>query len=139
MLRFLTSGESHGQGLVTILEGLPAGLPIDFEAITLELRYGTRNSTAGVIPESARREQTHRFWQGWARTLELPALASDLAKRSALVIKALCYGPSGGISAAGTTSLPEHLGGVRNWDYRFCWIRDACMSAISLTRRPPLV
>ncbi|MCC6425915.1 MAG: glycoside hydrolase family 15 protein [Phycisphaerales bacterium] len=99
-----------------------------------ELRYGTRSTSPAIIPESARREQTLRFWNGWARTLTLPGLSDDLVKRSALVIKALCYGPSGGISAAGTTSLPEHLGGVRNWDYRFCWIRDACMSAASLTR-----
>ncbi len=102
--------------------------------ITLELRYGTASTEPSIIPEPTRREQTLRFWNGWARTLHLPGLADDLVKRSALVIKALTYGPTGAIAAAGTTSLPEHLGGVRNWDYRFCWIRDACMAASSLAR-----
>ncbi len=48
--------------------------------------------------------------------------------------KGLCYGPSGGIAAAGTTSLPEHIGGIRNWDYRYCWLRDGAMAANSLLR-----
>ncbi|HRJ49123.1 MAG TPA: DUF5911 domain-containing protein, partial [Phycisphaerales bacterium] len=102
--------------------------------VSLELRYGTASTAAPIVPEPQRREQTIRFWSGWARTLALPGIADDLVKRSALVIKALCHAPTGAIAAAGTTSLPEHLGGVRNWDYRFCWIRDACMAASSLTR-----
>jgi trehalose 6-phosphate phosphatase len=102
--------------------------------ITLELRYGTASTARSIVSEPSRRDQTLRFWTGWARTLVLPGLADDAVKRSALVIKALCHAPTGAIAAAATTSLPEHLGGVRNWDYRFCWVRDACMSAASLTR-----
>ncbi|MCK6475897.1 MAG: DUF5911 domain-containing protein [Phycisphaerales bacterium] len=102
--------------------------------VVLELRYGTASTSPNVITEAARRDQTHRFWMSWARTLALPGFADQAVKRSALVVKALCHGPTGAIAAAATTSLPEHMGGVRNWDYRFCWIRDACMAAASLTR-----
>src|SRR6185369_10561628 len=58
----------------------------------------------------------------------------DEVLRSALVLRGLCHEPTGSILAAATTSLPEQLGGVRNWDYRFCWIRDAAMSAAALVR-----
>ncbi len=102
--------------------------------VALELRYGTASTAPSIVPEAARRDQTLRFWTGWVRTLNLPPLADEAVKRSALVIKALTHGPTGAIAAAATTSLPEHLGGIRNWDYRFCWVRDACMSAAALTR-----
>src|SRR3972149_2036834 len=69
-----------------------------------------------------------RFWEVWAEHLRIPPVSSDLVRRSALVLKALSYGPTGAIVAAGTTSLPEHIGGIRNWDYRSCWLRDAAMA-----------
>ncbi len=113
-----------------------ASAEIDLSAgpVTLELRYGTASLRSSMLEESARREQTRRFWSGWAGTLRLPRTHTGLVRRSALAIKALCHGPSGAIAAAATTSLPEHLGGVRNWDYRYCWIRDAAMAAASLVR-----
>ena len=77
---------------------------------------------------------TRRHWSVWAHSLELPRFQRDLVRRSALLLKGLCHIPTGAILAAGTTSLPEHIGGVRNWDYRYCWIRDAAMSASSLVR-----
>ena len=70
----------------------------------------------------------------WAQRLTVPARQTDLVRGSALVLKALCHGPTGAIVAAPTTSLPECLGGTRNWDYRYCWIRDASMTAASLVR-----
>lgn len=108
---------------------LAPGVPL-----VLELRCGSASLRPASMPEPARRQQTERFWSGWAETLELPPVARELVKRSALTIKALCYGPTGAIAAAGTTSLPEHLGGVRNWDYRYCWPRDASMAAGALVR-----
>jgi len=104
------------------------------EPLVLELRYGTGNLRASVAPEVERRRRTEAWWTGWASRLRLPAVATDQVLRSALAIKALCYEPTGAICAAGTTSLPEHMGGVRNWDYRYCWLRDAAMGAASLVR-----
>ncbi len=88
----------------------------------------------GVRPEHERRRLTHALWSDWADQLQLPNLARDLVQRSALTLRALCHGPTGAIVAAATTSLPEHLGGVRNWDYRYCWLRDASQTADALVR-----
>jgi trehalose 6-phosphate phosphatase len=104
------------------------------QPVVLELRFGTASLAANPLSESVRRQRTEKFWSGWADTLSLPSVARELVRRSALVLKALCYGPTGAIAAAATTSLPEHAGGVRNWDYRFCWPRDAAMSAAALLR-----
>lgn len=100
----------------------------------LELRFGSESVAPDPTPEAGRRDQTERFWTSWARSLRTPELARDLVVRSALTLKALSHGPTGAIAAAATTSLPETIGGVRNWDYRFCWPRDACMAARSLLR-----
>lgn len=104
------------------------------QPVVLELRYGTGSLAPDALTEPARRQRTERFWSGWAATINPPAVAPQAVRRSALVLKALCYGPTGAIAAAATTSLPEHAGGVRNWDYRFCWPRDAAMSASALVR-----
>ncbi|MFN7020510.1 MAG: trehalose-phosphatase [Phycisphaerales bacterium] len=100
----------------------------------LELRYGTASLRGVSTDEERRRNENIQFWSKWAGALRLPERRRALLTRSALVIKALCQGPTGGIAAAATTSLPEHLGGSRNWDYRFCWPRDSAMSASSLLR-----
>lgn len=111
-----------------------ATVELGTEPLVLEFRWGMAGAPAAAPTQASRRAQTERFWSGWASTLRLPPLAPELVKRSALVLKALCHGPSGGILAAATTSLPEQAGGVRNWDYRFCWPRDACLSALALLR-----
>ena len=102
--------------------------------ITLELRCGTGSLRPDRSDERERRARTHSFWADWARRLDLPAVESGMVRRSALTLKALCYGPTGAILAAATTSLPEFIGGVRQWDYRYCWIRDASLSAAALVR-----
>ncbi|MDZ7679080.1 MAG: glycoside hydrolase family 15 protein [Acidimicrobiales bacterium] len=68
---------------------------------------------------------TEQFWTDWSSGSRLGAEWRDEAMRSLITLKALTYAPTGGSVAAPTTSLPEHLGGVRNWDYRYCWLRDA--------------
>ncbi|MEN0021096.1 MAG: trehalase-like domain-containing protein, partial [Planctomycetota bacterium] len=102
--------------------------------VVLELRYGTGSLNASVLPEAERRRQTEVHWSDWASKLTLPEMWPNLVKRGALALRGLVHGPTGAIAAAGTTSLPEHMGGVRNWDYRYCWPRDAAMAARTLTR-----
>lgn len=107
---------------------------LDAGPVALELRAGTGTLRADARSESDRRTDTDRFWRDWSAGLQLPALERKLVRRSALLLKGLCHGPTGAIVAAATTSLPEHLGGVRNWDYRYCWLRHASLSASALAR-----
>jgi len=105
------------------------------EPLRMELRYGTgslREQTT-IVPQE-RYRLTKAYWEAWADRLVLPRREAGLVRRSALVLKGLCYGPTGGIAAAATTSLPEEIGGIRNWDYRYCWLRDAAMSAAALVK-----
>jgi GH15 family glucan-1,4-alpha-glucosidase len=100
----------------------------------VELRCGTNDLGDDVHDHQHRRTVTENHWREWAGGLTIPALHEDAVLRSALTLKALCHEPTGAILAAPTTSLPEGVGGVRNWDYRFCWIRDAAMTAHALVR-----
>lgn len=74
---------------------------------------------------------TERFWREWVAKGQQAQPWPAEATRSLITLRALIYGPTGGIVAAPTTSLPEKLGGVRNWDYRFCWLRDATLTLLA--------
>jgi GH15 family glucan-1,4-alpha-glucosidase len=84
------------------------------------------------LDASAAIEQTAAWWEAWAGRCQYDGDWYDAVMRSLLTLKALTYGPTGGIMAAVTTSLPEHIGGVRNWDYRYCWLRDATFTLYAL-------
>jgi len=84
-----------------------------------------------VEPERALAE-TEAFWLEWIQSCEYDGIYSDAVHTSLIALKALTYLPTGGIVAAPTTSLPERIGGDRNWDYRYCWLRDATFTLISM-------
>lgn len=102
--------------------------------LVLQLRLGGNGHPARELGEAERRHHTHAHWSAWAGQLSLPIVARGMVRRSALVLKALCHQPSGAMLAAATTSLPEVLGGSRNWDYRYCWPRDAAIATDALVR-----
>ena len=77
-------------------------------------------------------ERTTNRWRSWMRGAPIEGRWADIVKRSLITLKALTHWETGGIVAAATTSLPEQLGGVRNWDYRYCWLRDASFTLQAL-------
>ncbi|AXX27712.1 trehalose-phosphatase [Actinosynnema pretiosum subsp. pretiosum] len=106
--------------------------PREGAAILLELRCGTDDLSESTLGEPERRARAGGFWSDWAATLKLPSVEPELVLRSALTLKGLVHHETGAIMAAATTSLPEELGGIRNWDYRYCWLRDAALTAQAL-------
>ena len=86
-----------------------------------------------VNPEHALRD-TEVFWGNWAKKFQSEGKWRDAVVRSLITLKGLTYAPTGGLVAALTTSLPEEIGGVRNWDYRYCWLRDAALILLVLLR-----
>jgi GH15 family glucan-1,4-alpha-glucosidase len=103
------------------------------ETIPFVLTYGPSHlpAPAPIDPVLALQE-TESFWREWSARCSYEGEQRDLVMRSLITLKALTYGPTGGIVAAPTTSLPEKLGGARNWDYRFCWLRDATFTLLAL-------
>ncbi|MGH7985143.1 MAG: glycoside hydrolase family 15 protein [Candidatus Binataceae bacterium] len=77
-------------------------------------------------------DETHEWWRKWSAQCTHKGRWRKQVMRSLITLKALTYSPTGGIIAAATTSLPEKIGGVRNWDYRFCWLRDATFTLYAL-------
>ena len=84
------------------------------------------------VDPAAALDQTEKFWLEWSKKCRPAGHCSDAVVRSLLTLKALTYWPTGAIVAAPTTSLPEQLGGTRNWDYRYCWLRDATLTLLAL-------
>ena len=105
------------------------------ERVPFVLRWFPSNEPTPepIDPEDAL-TKTLAFWEEWAARCTYEGRWHDAVHRSLLTLKALTYAPTGGIVAAPTTSLPEWIGGVRNWDYRYCWLRDATLTLLALIR-----
>jgi GH15 family glucan-1,4-alpha-glucosidase len=84
-----------------------------------------------INPQKALAE-TEAFWKKWSARCTVSGERAAPVRRSLITLKALTYAPTGGVVAAPTTSLPERIGGVRNWDYRYCWLRDATLTLLAL-------
>jgi GH15 family glucan-1,4-alpha-glucosidase len=129
MLVLHTNVELHGEDLKTVGDFVvEAG-----QTATFVLTWGPSHlePPTAVDPKLAL-EDTEDFWTEWSSRCTYQGDWRDAVMRSLLTLKALTYRPTGGIVAAPTTSLPELIGGTRNWDYRFCWLRDATLTLLAL-------
>jgi GH15 family glucan-1,4-alpha-glucosidase len=128
---FHTPAHTRGENMRTISEfAIDEGERVPF-ALTW---YPSHEQPPHRIDEEVALAETESFWREWnARcTADVPEEWRDLLHRSLMTLKTLIYAPTGGIVAAPTTSLPEWIGGVRNWDYRYCWLRDATLTLLAL-------
>ncbi|HEY1983899.1 MAG TPA: glycoside hydrolase family 15 protein [Terracidiphilus sp.] len=119
----------HGENLRTVAEfTVNAG-----DRVWFTLTYGASHRPD---PEPISAEQAHadatQFWYDWSSRLKCDGLYHEAIERSLITLKAMTFRPTGGVVAAMTTSLPESIGGVRNWDYRYCWLRDTTFTMLAL-------
>jgi GH15 family glucan-1,4-alpha-glucosidase len=121
--------ELRGEQLTTVADfTVAAGQRVPF---VLVWHPSHRPPPPPIDPEEALC-QTEHWWQAWSQRCTYEGPWREAVMRSLITLKALTYAPTGGIVAAPTTSLPERLGGVRNWDYRYCWVRDATFTLYAL-------
>ena len=123
--------ETHGEDLTTVAEFTVAkGDRIPF---VLTWFASHLDPPREINPEHAMLD-TEMFWTDWAKRFHTKGKWREAIVRSLITLKGLTYAPTGGLVAALTTSLPEQIGGVRNWDYRYCWLRDAALILLALLR-----
>ncbi len=132
-----------GPDMVVLHSDVPVPAPNVPTVIDFEIREGQRlnfalswrpshKPTLASLDADAALEDTVRYWEEWSSRCSYTGEYRAPVLRSLLTLKALTYRPTGGIVAAPTTSLPEEIGGPRNWDYRVCWLRDATLTLIAL-------
>jgi GH15 family glucan-1,4-alpha-glucosidase len=103
------------------------------ERVPFTISYFPSHKSAPSTPDPEQAvEASERLWREWCGRCQYDGQWRDAVMRSLITLKALTYAPTGGIVAAPTTSLPEQPGGVRNWDYRYCWLRDATFTLYAL-------
>jgi len=123
---------------VPVQKSSPGTLSADFtlkagESQSFALTYGwSSEAVPAPIDIDRALHETSQFWTQWAARSQYKGPYSEAVERSLITLKAMTYRPTGGIVAAVTTSLPERLGGPLNWDYRYCWIRDATLTLSAL-------
>ena len=124
-----TPVSTHGEGLTTVADFTVSAA----DRISFALTWSPSNVPFST-PADAERSlaDTEQYWKEWSTRCAYEGPYREQVLRSLITLKALTYAPTGGIVAAPTTSLPEALGGVRNWDYRYCWLRDATFTLYSL-------
>jgi len=126
-----TPMETYGKDLTTVAEFVVAkGERVPF---VLTWFASHEEPPRKVNAENALRD-TEKYWGDWSSQFQSKGEWRDAVMRSLITLKGLTYAPTGGLVAALTTSLPEEIGGVRNWDYRFCWLRDAALILLALLR-----
>ncbi|MBX9680232.1 MAG: glycoside hydrolase family 15 protein [Gemmataceae bacterium] len=115
-----------------------ASIVADFEVsegqrLAFVMSYHPSHQTAAKMPDAEQAiQRAEEWWRSWSDRCTYRGQWREEVHRSLIVLKALTFAPTGGIVAAATASLPEHLGGVRNWDYRYCWLRDATFTLYAL-------
>ena len=120
----------HGENLTTVAEFTVRKGQRAWFTLTYGSSYEPDPKT-DQLP-SARSTIPMRIWRSWSRRLKYKGKYRDAVERSLITLKAMTFRPTGGIVAAATTSLPESIGGVRNWDYRYCWLRDTTFTLLAL-------
>jgi GH15 family glucan-1,4-alpha-glucosidase len=131
MVVLRTTAPIHGRDLTTVAHfAVSAG-----QQMTFTLQHGLGYDTPPpAIDVPAALEATEAYWTAWTANGSYDGPHAEIVHRSLITLKAMTYAPSGGIVAAPTTSLPEQLGGPRNWDYRYCWLRDAALALMAFMR-----
>lgn len=128
-----TTAPLKGEDLETVSEfTVRAGETVSF--VLTYGQYGNYREHSVGDPVDAQRayDQTRNFWTEWAGKGKYSGAYPEMVERSLITLKALTFEPTGGVVAAPTTSLPEDIGGVRNWDYRYCWLRDTTFTLLAL-------
>jgi len=124
-----STAETHGENMKTVAEfTIHEG-----ETASFVLTYGpSYDDPPQPVDAEDALEETIRFWRDWTGKTKLTGKYAEAVERSLITLKALTFRQTGGIVAAPTASLPEKLGGQRNWDYRYCWLRDATFTLLAL-------
>ncbi len=129
MVTLQSDAESHGEDLTTVADfSVAAG-----QRVAFVLSYcASHLPPPPVVDAEQSLRETETYWRDWSAKCSYRGEWQEAVRRSLITLKALTYAPTGGLVAAPTTSLPELLGGVRNWDYRYCWLRDSTLTLLAL-------